>query len=506
MSSARRVVLTKSGPLSGVPATLPGVEVFRGIPYGAPTAGAHRFRPALPPQPWEGVRVADTFGDIAPQDADTALPQSEDCLNLNVWTPADASPDDRRAVLVWIHGGRFLFGAGSEPVYDGSRLAAKGLVVVTLNYRTGVLGFLATPELSAESPHRASGNIGLLDIITALHWVRDTIGAFGGDPTRVTIAGQSSGAACVLDLVYSPLARGLFHGAIAESAALYPKDPSISTLAPSHRTLEHAESDGRAFAKARGAETPAQLRALPLRTLIEGSSGNDPRIRAGHPPPLFRPVVDGHVLPRTYWQTLTEGAQADVPMLIGGNKDESGVRLSPDTTVARYEQAAQQKFGDLAGEYLRLYPATTDLEAGEQANAFVRDTLRVSHHLWALAWGSTAKSPAYTYFWTHVPPGEAGAERGAHHGSEIPYVFGTLGAAGLPYNTEDVRINEVLSSYVVNFAATGDPNGSGLPRWNPAAADAPVIHEIGARWGRLDIAEPAKADFIRRYFDRQQPW
>ncbi|MBK3565210.1 carboxylesterase/lipase family protein [Streptomyces sp. MBT62] len=504
MISTPNDILTRSGRLSGASTAQPGVTVFRGIPYGASTAGEHRFRPARPPMPWEGVRVADTFGDIAPQEHDTPLPQSEDCLNLNVWT--GGSPDERRAVLVWIHGGRFLFGAGSEPVYDGALLARKGLVVVTLNYRTGVLGFLATPELSEESGHGASGNLALLDMIEALRWVRDNIAAFGGDPARVTIAGQSSGGASVLDLVYSPLSRGLFNGAIAESAALYPKDPSISRLAPSHRTLAHAEEDGRAYARARGASTPAQLRELPLATLIEGSSVNDVRIQASPPPPLFRPVIDGHVLPRNYWQTLTEGAQADVPVLIGGNRDENGVDLRPNTTASRYESEARQKFGDLADEYLRLYPAATDTEAGEQSNAFIRDSIRMSHHLWALAWGGRAKSPAYTYFWTHVPPGMAGAERGAHHGSEIPYLFGNLSSDELSYTAEDRRVSEILSSYVTHFVRTGDPNGPGLPPWAPAGAEDPVIHEIGSRCGRLDVAGPAKADFLRRYFDRQQAW
>nr|WSY49221.1 carboxylesterase family protein [Streptomyces sp. NBC_00886] len=233
-----------TGQVSGVASLVSGVTVFKGLPYAATTAGDNRWRPPQRAESWTGVRVADTFGDICPQQmmGSASVTMSEDCLNLNVWTQAESSRE-RRPVLVWIYGGRFTGGYASDRGFDGAGLAAKGLVVVTLNYRTGVFGFLSTPELSAESGHQASGNYGLLDQISALRWVRRNIAAFGGDPNQVTIAGQSAGGASVMHLIYSPLAKGLFQGAISESAgARATGDPEIAALAASYRTLETAES------------------------------------------------------------------------------------------------------------------------------------------------------------------------------------------------------------------------------------------------------------------------
>lgn len=511
MTIKKEPVRIESGLLRGTEARLPSVTVFKGIPYAASTAGENRWRPPQPPQSWEGVRTADTFGDIAPQHEDVpvagreGIGRSENCLNLNVWTAA-ASAGERRPVLVWVHGGRFLFGHGSDPNYDGTALADKGLVVVTLNYRTGVFGYLATPELSRESGHDASGNYGLLDIAAALRWVQRNISAFGGDPDRVTMAGQSSGGASTLDLVYSPLAKGLFHRAIVHSAALYPKDPAISTLSPSHRSLRQAEKDGLAYGKARGAATLAQLRALSTQELLDGSDVNDPSLPGNPPPPLFRPVIDGWVLPANYWTILTSGSQNDVDVLTGNNRDESGVKLPQHITVTEYESRAQAKYGDFSGEFLALYPASTDAEAGEQLNTSLREATRLSTYFWAREWARTAKSPVYTYYWTHVPPGEEGAARGAYHGSEINYFLDNLHAGDLPYTEGDHRTADTLSDYVVNFATSGDPDGSGLPHWASVSADSPTTLQIGDGWEPMPLADSVKTDFFRRFFDAQQAW
>jgi carboxylesterase 2 len=496
-------VRTEGGLVSGVPALLPSVTVFKGIPYAAAPSGELRWRPPEPAAPWEGVRVADTFGDICPQTWQrTELPMSEDCLSLNVWTTA-ASPDERRPVLVWIYGGRFVFGSGAEPLYDGSALAEAGLVVVTLNYRVGVFGFLATPELSAQSGHDASGNYGLLDQIAALGWIKRNIAAFGGDPGRVTIAGQSAGAACVQDLIYSPLARGLFSRAIAESGALFPGDPALEYLASSYRTKERAEAQGARYQKEHGAATLAELRALPVEQLLAGMNADDPG-DGHHRPPLFRPVRDGWVFPLSYHEALASGSHADVPVITGTNKDEDGASPRPDVTLADYLASAHATYGDLANEFLALYPASDERQAGEQANAAARDKSRTSSHLWAVQWSATAGSPVFSYFWTHAAPGPDAGLRGAFHGAEINYVFGNLYATDRPWTQEDREIAATMTGYVANFAATGDPNGPGLPHWAPAGEGVRETMELGDAFGPIPVADQARFEFHRRYL-RAQP-
>lgn len=473
------VVRTTQGLVSGTPAALPAVTVFKGIPYAAPATGDLRWRPPQPPGAWAGVRPADTFGPICPQTTRFSplprrFPMSEDCLNLNVWTAA-ADPGERRPVLVWIYGGRFVSGSGADPLHDGSALATAGLVVVTFNYRSGVFGFLATPELSAEadraSGYAASGNLGLLDQIAALRWVQANIAAFGGDPDRVTIAGQSAGAACVLDLVNSPPAEGLLHRAIALSGARHPHDPALAYLAGSYRTLENAERQGLRFMKEHGASTIADLRDLSVHDLLIGNDVDEP-CDAAHAPPLFRPVLDGHVFPRTYAAALAAAPVNDVPIITGGTKDEDGA--SP--------------LGD------------------GQANEAARDRSRVSTFLWATAWAKTARSPVYTYHWTHAPPGPDAAERGAFHGSEINYVFNNLFATARPWTDLDRRIAERVSGFVVNMAATGDPNGPGLPVWPEAEPAAPHTMLLGSMFGSTPVAPPAALDSHRRFIEALPPW
>lgn len=503
MTSASTPIQIESGLLVGVPARIPSITVYKGIPYGASTAGEKRWRAPQPPAEWDGVRTADTFGDICPQPGQPALfAMSEDCLNLNVWT--DAAVDKPRPVLVWIHGGRFLFGHGSEPSYDGSVLANEGLVVVTINYRLGVFGFLASPELSAESGHRASGNYGLLDMLAALQWVQRNIAAFGGDPNRVTVAGQSGGGAAALALAYSPLAKDLFQQAIIESAALYPKDPAIATLSPSHRELGQAELDGVAFAKEHGAPTVAELRARSAEDLLVGSDVNDSSVPGDPGPPLFRPVVDRWVIPVSYWETISSGTQSRIAVIAGNNLDENGAKPQQHITVRDYERRARARYGEFADEFLSLYPATTDEEAGEQWNTSLREATRLSTFFWASQWKKAVDLPVYTYYWTHVPPGAA--TRGAYHGSEINYFFGNLHVADHDYTDEDLAVSARLSDYLVNFVQTGDPNGRGLPKWSPVDPTSATTMELGDDWRRMRLAPAASVDFFRRFFDIQTAW
>lgn len=527
-------VKTESGSVEGIPGRDRSVTVFRGIPYAAPPVGELRWRPPQPPEPWPGVRRADTFGPVAPQApgpelAGLDLPMSEDCLYLNVWTGAGADDERPRPVLVWIHGGGFRVGTGAHLRYDGEALARKGVVVVTFNYRLGALGFLATPELSAESAHHASGNYGLLDQIAALEWVRRNIAGFGGDPDRITIAGQSAGAGSVNFLAMSPLAKDLFHRAVAQSHARHCRDPELRFLASSYRTPADAESAGARYAAERGARTLRRLRSLPWPRLVEGNaSAVDSEADTGGPakPPLFRPVVDGWVIPDGYEQTYAQGLQNDVFYLAGNNLDESGA--VPESTFAIYRtagrrtwrpgappvhvtreafvNAAHEKFGAMAEEFLRLYPAHTDDEAGRAHCAAVRDNARISTWLWARDWTAHAGRSVHTYFWTHPSPVMGQDPPRASHGSEIDFVFGNLHPEHGSWSEEDRAVADTMSGYWANFVATGDPNGPDLPHWPAWSADTPSVMELGGGFAPVPLADPARLDFWQRFFLTQQAW
>jgi para-nitrobenzyl esterase len=505
----RRPVRTQSGMVAGGQALLPGVAVYKGIPYGAPTGGANRWRPPRPAPRWDGVREATSWGAACVQDtsgisAGLLPPISEDCLNLNVWTAAEA-PDQGLPVLVWAYGGRDSAMWASQPLYDGSGLARKGLIVVTFNRRIGPFGCLATPQLTAESGRDASGNYVLMDVIAALEWVRENIRAFGGDPGRVTLGGWSAGAACTWDLVCSPLASGLFHRALAESGLEYTKDPALSHLAGSYITLSEAEAQGTALMKTLGVASLEELRGLPAGTIQDAGSS------------IGSYILDGWVLRETYTQTLAAGAQNDVPFMTGNNKDENDGFMSSSTkpgatlTLAEYESAAKTEFGSLASDFLALYPANTDAGANDLNDLASEDDERISSYLWGTQWVAGGRAPAYTYFWTHTPPGEdttnpvvPTATTGAYHGSEIYYIFGNLYGTGRPWTAADYRIAETLSDYVVNFAAAGDPNGPGLARWRALTPGRPEVMEVGDSFGTIDAASSqARYEFFANYFESQ---
>ncbi len=501
-------VRTATGLVEGAPGRSAAVTVFKGIPYAGSAAGAMRWRPPASVEPWKGVRKADSFGPICLQRmppqarAQTSTPASEDCLSLNVWT-ASAGKAAKRPVLVWIHGGRFIFGAGSQSAFDGEALAQKGVVVVTINYRLGVFGFLATPELSRESGHNASGNYALLDQIAALKWVRGNIAAFGGDPARVTIAGQSAGASSVLQLIDSPLAKGLFTQAIAESGALYPNDPLISGLAPSWRPLKTAEEQGQAYAERAGAYNLAELRALPAEALMAENNKNDEALDGR--PPLFRPVVDGWVVPRSYGGTLRSGTQNQVTLLTGYNLDEAGAEAQTSFTLDSYKAAVAKKYGAMADEFLRLYPATTDAQATPAWKAAARDSARVSSWHYARLFQQHGRKPVYTYYWTHAPGSAEGQRRGAYHESEIAFVFDSMDAVPASWTVEDRRIAGLMSSYWASFISSGNPNGAGLAPWAQTGAARQVM-ELGERFGPRPLADATRQAFFERYFADQPSW
>ncbi len=492
-------VKTEGGSLAGVPSADGAVVAYKGIPFAAPPVGNLRWRVPKPAAAWQGVRQANEFSASCIQtiveerkpwtyEFMTHTPISEDCLYLNVWTGA-RSTAEKRPVFFWMYGGGYTEGSAAVPAYDGAALARKGMVVVTINYRLGVLGFFAHPELSKESDRNSSGNYGFLDQIAALQWVQKNIAAFGGDPNRVTIAGQSAGAGSVHALTASPLAKGLFQRAIAESGS------SVVANNQSLR-LAQAEEIGTKFAASKGARDIAALRAMSWQDLVGGTrTGNTSN---------FRPIVDGWVLPDTVENIFAQGRQNDVPTLTGLTADEGSAARDYGTIPAdTFESQIRQRFGDLAASFLKLYPFSGDAQAGETEKALAREQGRVSMYLWAVNRAKTAKTKAFTYYWNHAEPGPDEKRYGAFHTSEVPYVFNTLDKSSRPWTTNDHKIAETLGFYWQNFAANGDPNGKGLTAWPAFQAEHAQTMELGNKFGEIPVADKEKVELFTRYFARQ---
>lgn len=491
-SAAPAPVKTTGGLVSGRPADANGVTAYLGMPYAAPPVGALRWREPQPVAAWTGVRTATEFGTSCMQQVLGArLPWTEeymtqnavgeDCLSLNVWTPA-ASAGQRLPVMVWIYGGGFNEGSSAVAVYDGARLAARGVVLVSLNYRVGVLGGLAHPELSQESPHKVSGNYGLLDQIAALKWVQANIAAFGGDPANVTIFGQSAGGISVAALMRSPLATGLFVRAIGMAG---PGLLGRNVLGAGH-TLAEREAAGVKFAAAQGASSLAALRALPAETFIA------PAVAKGGAVPPVAPFADGYVLTRT-------DPARQVPVMVGFTADDLGVSggfgPAAPATMAAYRAEAEQRYGADAATFLSLYPVSGDADVAAARTRAGRDRARVTMDRWA-ATQVAASRTVYTYFFDRVTPWPEHPEFGAHHTSEVPYVFRTVGIGKRAWEPVDTAVSDVMSSYFVNFAKTGDPNGAGLPRWPAFAPGAHVTMRIAEQSGPMPLAP----DLARAFF------
>ena len=444
--------------------TTADIHTFKGIPYAAPPVGERRWREPQPADKWADVRAATEFGPRAMQQplfSDMNFRSngvSEDCLYLNVWTGAKTA-QERRPVLVYFYGGGFVAGDGSEYRYDGESLARRGLVAVTVNYRLGVFGFLAHPELTKESAHHASGNYALLDQAAAIAWVRANIAAFGGDPQRITIGGESAGSYSVSAQLASPLAKNLLAGAIAESGSLL----AASALPP----LSEAEGVGSAFAAGLGAGSLAALRALPAARLLEAAG------QAGAP--RFGAIVDGYFLPAQPRAIFAAGQQAHVPLLVGWNSQESGyqgVLGEAPPTLENYRAALQKLYGDRAAEALAHYPAATDAAVALAATDLASDRF-IAYGTWKLATeqAETSGQPVFEYLFARPRPAQradpaAPLTAGAVHSAEIEYALGNLGTNQV-YNwtSDDYQVSKTLESYFANFIRTGDPNGAGLPGW-----------------------------------------
>jgi para-nitrobenzyl esterase len=458
-------VKTEAGFVQGQHDPATGITAFKGIPFAAPPVGDLRWRAPQPAAAWEGVKECTRFAASAMQNTPRpfsmwtqefiapAEPLSEDCLYLNVWTGA-ASAAEKRPVIVYIYGGGFSSGSGAVPIYDGEELAKKGVVFLTVNYRVGVFGFLAHPELTAEAEHAASGNYGLLDQIAALEWVQRDIEAFGGDPDNVTIAGQSAGAFSVNFLVASPLTRGLIHRAIAESGGAVLPTSRFAEAVP----LADAEAAGTAFAESLNASSLAELRKLPADTLL---AANGPG----------RPIVDGYVIQEPVYDCLAAGRQNDVPLLLGWNEDEGfGPAVS---TVAEFRAGVEEQFGAAADTLFALLPATTDTAARvAQARWSGLQIFGVQSYAWMTLQNRTGTADVYLYhFERDLPYAEGMQDYGAFHTGEVPYAYNNLKMSPRPWEAVDHALADQMSDYWVNFARTGDPNGADLPAW-PACTSA----------------------------------
>jgi para-nitrobenzyl esterase len=453
-------VKTSSGMLQGTPGEDLSVTAFRGVPYASPPIGNLRWRAPQAVASWTGVRHADRFGDICVQNSlkpgsfyqvefyESSEPMSEDCLYLNLWTAAKSAAE-KRPVMVWIHGGGFVEGSGSLPSFNGESLAIKGVVLVTINYRLGVFGFLSHPELASESPFHASGNYGMLDQLQALKWVKANIQNFGGDPDNVTIFGQSAGASSVLSLCASPLAKGYFRRAIVQSGGF--------TQASDRKTEEEA---GLKFAQRVGVDSIAALRAKPAAEIQriaipppDGTSANVSR---------FRPYVDGYFLTTAPHDVFLAGGENTHSLLAGSNANEGTTLVPTPVTEAQMRSRIETRYGSRAEEYFKIYPVHSDQEAWQATMDGVRDFMAGTALEIARA---ENKHTTYVYYFDRHPPGHDSDRYGAYHSAEVVYVFNNLDSVKRPWTETDRKLAGIMSSYWVNFARTGDPNAAGLPHW-----------------------------------------
>jgi len=492
------VVRIPQGTLAGIRQGT--IDAFLGIPYAAPPVGRNRWRAPQPAPRWDDTRPAKRFAAscwqvITPTGVGPwtheYVPQgkvSEDCLYLNIWTPA---PDVRRRspVLLWVPGGGFVAGSGSAAVYDGAQLAAQGIVVVTINYRVGLFGFFVTPALAAEAAraHEPPGNYGLQDMIAALQWVQRNIAAFGGNPDAITLGGQSAGAMAIHDLIVSPLATGLFQRAIAQSG-LPDTSPTV--------TLAAAQKAGERFARAVGAKSPAALRAM------------SPRKLAAHEPPgmtgpLLVPIIDGVLLPAPPETLLIPGTFADVPILAGIDADESSAFSTPlvgSMSQAAWQATLAKTFGALAPRFAALYPARTDAERAGSLRELRRDLGLAGLYAWSQVWSAHARSPVYGYLFDHLEPGPHASRWGVFHSSELPYVFGTLDAAPQRHFTAaDRELSARLMRYWVDFVRTGNPNAAGLPAWPAIGPRDPEVMALAQEVAPRPILPPRKLEAMQAF-------
>ena len=475
-ASAQTKVKTANGAVEGATDNT-GLRIFKGLPFAAPPVGQFRWQPPQPVKGWKGTYKADRFGPRCMQRpifSDMVFRSngmSEDCLYLNVWTPAK-SAKDKLPVLVYFYGGGFNAGDGSEPRYEGASMARKGIVALTVNYRLDVFGFFAHPELTRSSPDHASGNYGLLDQSAALQWVKQNIAAFGGDPKRVTIAGESAGSVSVSAQMCSPLSKSLIAGAIGESGSL------LGTL--SALPIEEAEKNGVKFATSVGADSLTGLRAKSAEEILQATA------KPGFPWPS--PTVDGYFFPKSPFEIYAAGEQAHVPLLAGSNSAEGSYqailgREAP--TVENYRKALQKLYGDKADQVFNLYSAATETEVMDAAQDLASDRfISFSTWKWIDLSTKTGGKPTYYYLYSRPRPAPATgpAPRGAVHSAEIEYAMGNLDLNKVfAWTPDDYKVSKVMQDFFANFIKTGNPNGPGVPAWPTYAEGQRMIIDVETR-------------------------
>jgi para-nitrobenzyl esterase len=447
------------GEVQGVVAD--SVASFKGIPFAVPPVNDLRWKAPQVAKAWAGIRKADNYAPGCMQDPSmikmvgASVSAAEDCLYLNVWTAAKTA-GEKRPVMVWIHGGAFVGGMTGTPMFDGTKFAQKGVVLVSIAYRLGVFGFMAHPELSRESG-KGSGTYGIQDMIAGLQWVKNNIAQFGGDPSCVTIFGESAGGIAVGMLSAAPAAKGLFQRAISESGGSF-APPRISNEAGQNvPTLKLAESNGESFLKKLGAADIKAARALAAEQ-IQKAAGDG--MGSGS---SFWPVADGNILPGDPYELYEKGRFNDTPILVGTNSNEGGLFSRGPVTSAAFEQQIRSGYGERADIILRAYPHSTDAEASRaSADVFREFAFAWPTWAWARMQSQKGKGKAFVYYYDHRTPA---SPDGANHAAEVTYVFGNLGSPGGAPSPEDLALSALIRSYWINFARTGDPNGSGRPQW-----------------------------------------
>lgn len=480
------VIQTDAGLISGTTSKDGDIHIFKGIPFAAPPVGELRWKAPQPVQHWDGIKKCETFG-ASPMQAPPAPfsmwsdeflirkePISEDCLYLNVWTNSTTA---KKPVMVWIYGGGFVSGGANVPIYDGEAMAKKGIVFVSINYRVGIFGFFAHPELTKESPNHSSGNYGLLDQVAALRWVQKNISAFGGDPGNVTIVGQSAGSMSVNCLVASPLAKGLFNKAIAESGAMVIK--SNFGMA----TLQQAEEDGIKAAVGLKANSIEDLRKLPASALMKAQT-------------IRRPIVDGYVLPQSIPEIFASGKENNVSLLTGWNENE-GLVFSTIKSADEYKKQILQQYGIDAGTVLKFYPATNDSIATISQYNLSRDLIfGVQNYTWANLEDKQGRK-VYVYRFTHWVPGTGEYKKyHAFHTGEVPYALDNLNFSNRPWKEHDYHLANAMSGYWSNFVKTGNPNGNNLPEWKNYTVKEKQVMMLGDTRQSVPLNDAAQLDFL----------